>query len=153
MYTLVKLRHRIRRDPELVAYGTGNLSRQIIGTGYLFYDFDNGTDEQYRALLKQMGEWYGYNFFAMRTKHGVSVVATLAEDFAHLHWRFMKLKADFPSDYLWDIPLFLRVSEKWDLEGKVMSPMPEVFFNPKGINAWDFFSKQCLPKKWYKTWD
>ena len=153
MYTLVKLRHRIRRDPALKAYGTGNLSRTIIGTGYLFYDFDNGTDEQYRALITQMTKWYGYNFFAMRTKHGVSVVSTLREDFAHLHERFMKLKADFPSDYLWDIPLFLRVSEKWDMDGKVISPMPEVFFNPKGINAWEFFSKECLPKKWYTTWD
>jgi hypothetical protein len=153
MYAIVKFRHWLRRDKPVVAFGTGNLNREVIGTGYLFYDFDNGTDEQYRALLKQMGEWYGYNFFAMRTKHGVAVVSMMPEDFEHIHERFMKLKHDFPSDYLYDIPLFLRVSEKWGLDGKVVSTMPEVFFNPRGINAWEFFSKKCLPKKWYRTWD
>ena len=153
MYTIVKFRHWLHRDPELIAYGTGNLSRKMIGTGYLFYDFDNGTDEQYRSLIQTMSKWYGYNFFVLRTKHGVAVVSTLLEDFAHLHERFMKLKQEFPSDYLWEIPLFLRVSEKWGLDGKVVSPQPEVIFNPKGIDAWQFFSKECLPKKWYRTWD
>ena len=153
MYYLVKFRHWLHGDKPVVAFGTGNLNREIIGTGFLFYDFDNGMDEQYRSLLKQMAEWYGYNFFAMRTKHGVAVVSMMPEDFTHLHERFMKLKHNFPSDYLWDIPLFLRVSEKWDLEGKAVSPMPEVIYNPRGINAWEFLSKKCLPKKWYRTWD
>lgn len=147
------LTHRLHGDEPVVAYGTGNLNRDVIGTGFLFYDFDNGTVKEYQALLARMGEWYGYNFFALKTKHGVAVVSTMPEDFLHIHERFMILKKEFPSDYLYDIPLFLRVSEKWKLDGKVISPMPQPLFNPSNTNIWEFLSKKCLPKKWYHTYD
>ncbi len=149
----IHMRHRIHHDQEVIAYGTGNLNREVIGTGFLFYDYDNGTVEQYRALLEQFGKWYGNNFFALKTKHGVACVSMIPEDFEHIHDRFMLLKEKFTSDYLYDIPLFLRVSEKWGLDGKVVSPMPQILFNPSATNVWEFLSKKCLPKKWYHTYD
>ncbi len=147
------LKKRLRGEHELVAYGTGNLYRQRIGVGFLFYDFDNGTEQQYRSMIEQFAKWYGNNFFAWSTKHGIACVSMLPEDFGNIHKKFMVLKKQFPSDYLWDIPLFLRVSEKWDLEGNMVSPMPKLIFNPSGKDPWKFLSENCLPKKWYHTWD
>jgi len=136
-----------------VAYGTGNLSRRI-GRGYFFYDYDTQSEEEVQRFRKYVQHNFYVAYVLFRTKHGVMVMTTLTFPYEQLRKYYDQFQANFPSDYLWDIPLFLRISEKWDWQtGKVVSPMPAIIDNPKKIDIYKLIREDMYPKKWYRTSD
>jgi len=136
-----------------VAYGTGNLSRRI-GRGYFFYDYDTQSAEEVERFRKYVQHTFYVAYVLFRTKHGVMVMTTLTFAYEQLRKYYDQFQQAFPSDYLWDIPLFLRISEKWDWQtGKVVSPMPQIIDNPKKIDIYKLIREDMYPKKWYRTSD
>jgi len=148
------LRHRNNTNNlPCVAYGTGNLSRRI-GRGYFFYDYDTQSEEEVQRFRKYVQHNFYVAYVLFRTKHGVMVMTTLTFPYEQLRKYYDQFQANFPSDYLWDIPLFLRISEKWDWQtGKVVSPMPAIIDNPKKIDIYKLIREDMYPKKWYRTSD
>jgi len=156
-FSLNKIRgvFKRKRDNELpcVAYGTGNLSRRI-GRGYFFYDYDTQSAQEVERFRKYVQHTFYVAYVLFRTKHGVMVMSTLTFAYEQLRKYFDQFQAQFPSDYLWDIPLFLRISEKWDWQtGKVVSAMPTIIDNPKKIDIYKLIREDMYPKKWYRTRD
>lgn len=139
---------------DAVAYGTGNLCRRRVGIGYFFYDFDSTDENDVKAFLLFTAAKFNKVFVAFKTKHGVMIMTTVPFTFPVLRHYYDEFQLAFPSDYLWDIPLFLRVSEKWNIKtGKVISPQPELIMNPSNIDIYKLIRDDMLPKKWYRTRD
>jgi len=147
------LKHKQNNELPCVAYGTGNLSRRV-GRGYFFYDYDTQNEAEVQRFRKYVQHNFYVAYVLFRTKHGVMVMTTLTFPFEQLRKYYDQFQAQFPSDYLWDIPLFLRISEKWDWQtGKVVSAMPQIIDNPKKINIYELIRQDMYPKKWYRTSD
>ena len=156
-FSLAKIRgvFKRKRGSELscVAYGTGNLSRKI-GRGYFFYDFDTSDEKEVERFRKYVQHTFYVAYVLFRTKHGVMVMSTLTFSFEQLRKYYDQFQREFPSDYLWDIPLFLRLSEKWDWQtGRVVSAMPAIIDNPKQVDIYKLIREDMYPKKWYRTSD
>jgi len=149
----VGLKRKRNNELPCVAYGTGNLSRRI-GRGYFFYDYDTQSAQEVERFRKYVQHTFYVAYVLFRTKHGVMVMTTLTFPYEQLRKYYDQFQQAFPSDYLWDIPLFLRISEKWDWQtGKVVSPMPAVIDNPKKIDIYKLIREDMYPKKWYRTSD
>ena len=156
-FSLAKIRGVFKRkrgsELQCVAYGTGNLSRKI-GRGYFFYDYDTQSEEEVQRFRKYVQHTFYVAYVLFRTKHGVMVMSTLTFSYEQLRKYFDQFQREFPSDYLWDIPLFLRLSEKWDWQtGKVVSAMPQIIDNPKNTDIYRLVREDMYPKKWYRTSD
>jgi hypothetical protein len=157
IFNLAKIRSVLKRSKAdklpCVAYGTGNLSRKI-GRGYFFYDYDTQSEEEVQRFRKYVQHTLYVAYVLFRTKHGVMVMSTLTFNFEQLRKYYDQFQAEFSSDYLWDIPLFLRLSEKWDWRtGTVVSAMPQIIDNPKKIDIYRLNREDMYPKKWYRTSD
>lgn len=153
---LLHMKNKAKSEPELnaVAYGTGNLCRRRVGIGYFFYDYDSDDENNIKSFLLFSAAKFNKVFAAFRTKHGAMIMTTVPFTFAVLRHYYDEFQKAFPSDYMWDIPLFLRVSEKWDLQsGKVISPQPQLIIAPQGKDIYKLIHDDMLPKKWYRTRD
>jgi len=149
----IGLKRKQNNELPCVAYGTGNLSRRI-GRGYFFYDYDTSDEKEVERFRKYVQHNFYVAYVLFRTKHGVMVMTTLTFPYEQLRKYYDQFQANFPSDYLWDIPLFLRISEKWDWQtGKVVSAMPQIIDNPKKIDIYKLIREDMYPKKWYRTSD
>jgi len=149
----VGLKRKRNNELPCVAYGTCNLSRRIV-RGYFFYDYDTQSAQEVERFRKYVQHTFYVAYVLFRTKHGVMVMTTLTFPYEQLRKYYDQFQQAFPSDYLWDIPLFLRISEKWDWQtGKVVSPMPAVIDNPKKIDIYKLIREDMYPKKWYRTSD
>jgi len=147
------LKHKRNNELPCVAYGTGNLSRKI-GRGYFFFDYDTQSEEEVQRFRKYVQYTFYVAYVLFRTKHGIMVMSTLTFPFEQLRKYFDQFQQAFPSDYLWDIPLFLRLSEKWDWRtGTVVSAMPQIIDNHKQVDIYKLIREDMYPKKWYRTRD
>lgn len=109
---------------------------------HLFYDFDGElTDEQLGIITREFG------FVIIKTKHGYQFINLQCQDLENVHITWQALQNAYPSDYFWSMPLFLRISEKVDENGKVISPAPD---NPIPK---DILLNHFLDRKLYRTFD
>lgn len=153
---LNRLKHKLHRDRQLVAYGVGNLTPLVPGHGYLFFDvdfIDHDSIIESDAVHNMFKYWYKEKYVVLKTKHGVHFVSLVLEPLSDLYKKFQILKSEAYTDYYWDIPLFLRYSAKYDRKtGEVVSEAPYPISNPSGIDVMKFMLS-LYPRKVYYTWD
>ncbi len=152
--TLKRTKHKILGHRQLVTYGTGNKSVLYPSLWYLFFDVDSHDKEVYEFVRDHVQYWYEKNWFSLTTKHGFAVIATIAKPLSEVKGQFDHLKGVVKTDYEWGLPLWIRLTPKWDLQGNEVSPAPELNENPSGIKdplLW--LQAATMPRKLYYTWD
>jgi len=139
----LKLKHFLKRDKKYYAEAIAN----YLGDGYfaLFFDADGEKSyEKIKSIIKIfcLGDEY-YGIF--KTKHGYQFIWYHNFSLSELKLYFDFFKGHIKSDYFWSVPLWLRVSEKFNEDG-VISDKPKLI---EGKDKRYLFKL----KKLYRTWD
>lgn len=147
--TSLQKRHRIYSykikhfgEPQVITAGISNFC--VEGKWHLFYDYDEQLNKYYKAYMHSM---VGGSAHLIETKHGIQIIDLACRELSQVKGTFDLLKDSFPSDYFWSIPLYLRITEKIDENGIVLSPAP-INLIPKEILLNHFPNR-----KLYRTWD
>jgi len=135
----LKIKNKLKHlgDDKVYAFAVANLCQH--GKFHLFYDVD-----EFNSNLFLCGD----GFMSFKTKHGVQIVYTVCEELNEVYERFLRFKNRFNSDYFWSVPLWLRISVKFNERG-VVSPAPM----PCCCRHYDWFKYHFRNKKLYQTWD
>ena len=128
-------------EPRVITVGISNFCSNF--KWHLFYDIDNVEDLAGAELMKAFTDKYT----TIKTNHGYQVINLNCESLLVVKQQYDNFHYMYPSDYRWSCPLFLRISEKVDENGKILSPAPENPI-PKEILLNHF-----LDRKLYRTWD
>lgn len=137
----LKLKHFIKRDKKLYCEAIGN----YLGDGKFafFFDCDNISLEDYLRILPDVSDEY-YGIF--KTKHGYQLIIYFPFSLKECRILFEAFKRRLRTDYFWSIPLWLRISPKWNEYGEKISDEPKLV---KGTDKRKLFKQRKL----YKTWD
>ena len=140
-FFITKNRIKYFGEPRVITIGISNFCSDF--KWHLFYDIDKQLTEnqQFKInICKSQLLCFG------KTKQGCQILDLKCRELVRVKSDF-DLKKYYPSDYFWSMPLFLRISEKVDENGKVLSPTPE---NPIPK---DILLNHFLDRKLYRTWD
>lgn len=130
-------------EPRVITVGISNFCSNF--KWHLFYDYD--IEDKWIDERVENKDWKDYTI--IRTKHGIQLISMKCEKLGEVRDRYLELKQTISSDYFWSTPLFLRISEKVDENGRIVSPAPNTFdIIPKEILLNHF-----LDRKLYRTWD
>lgn len=141
-FFITKNRIKYFGEPRVVTIGISNFCSDF--KWHLFYDIDKQlTVDDEIELNFHIGSTIRF----VKTKQGCQILDLKCRELVRVKGDFDFLKKYYPSDYFWSMPLFLRISEKVDENGKVLSPTPE---NPIPK---DILLNHFLDRKLYRTWD
>ena len=142
---LAQLKQKIKHfgEEKVYCFGIANIGHN--GQWALFYDVDSWYNDF--TVLDIINQTFGADtpVFIKHTKHGTQYLTLPLYSLKEVYSCFMKLKQNVKTDYFWSIPLWLRISEKFNERGEIISPAPK----PEYKNLNEFFKL----KKLYSTWD
>lgn len=159
-----KLKHIIKGDQKVYCIAIGNFN---INSGFsLFYDFDfkqkdlHFSTKLFRAkdIAKKISKILDTEVIINITKHGSQFMTYPHYSLNEVFNCFKVLKQNYKTDYYWSVPLWLRISPKFNEFG-IISPKPitYIYYDNKVEKLDDIrysqFINQFPLKKLYTTWD
>jgi hypothetical protein len=144
-----KLKHTIRRDKPVYTFAVANIGRNNMFS--VFFDFDYDANNQYDNIMLNAIECIlsPYPHVKIWTKHGAQFMTPPMFSLKQAFEIFQSLKKAAKTDYFWSVPLWLRISEKLNEKGEVVSPAP----CPSDPQLYAQILSQLVVKKLYRTWD
>jgi len=134
---------------ELWALGVANYI-PAIDKWVFMYDVDRNSLQREETDRGIVPDDVPYEIY--ETKHGYQVIYYEPMELQEVYNLFKKWSKAIPGDYFWTVPLWMRVGEKFNDFGEIISPKPKLILVNK-----EYLVKKRKPflslKKFYRCWD
>jgi len=117
----------------------------------LFFDVDNDDQIALEKGIDIIRQTLKCEPIIAYTKHGIQFLTFPLFSLNQVYHCFSKLKMNIKTDYFWSVPLWLRISPKYNVKGEIISPSPVPYSGH--YTQYQYLIRNLPHKKLYQTWD
>ena len=117
----------------------------------LFFDIDNDNQTYLEKSINIIHQTLKCEPIVAYTKHGIQFLTFPLFSLNQVYHCFSKLKMNIKTDYFWSIPLWLRISPKYNERGEIISHSPTPYSGH--YEQYQYLIRNLPHKKLYQTWD